>query len=139
MKVRESFSDRMLMWFIYGILGIFALICLYPLYLVIISSFSNPSAVALGEVTLYPVGPTIEAYMEAFRDDSIMIGYRNSLLYTILGTALNMLLTIPAAYSLAHPKVKGKGVVMGLIVFTMYFSGGLIPSFLLMRELNFSS
>lgn len=136
MKIKQSASDRVLTGFIYVILILFALICLYPLYLVLISSFSDPDAVALGKVLLYPVELTIDAYVEAFRTDDILIGYRNSLFYVIVGTIINMLLTIPAAYSLSHPKVKGKGIIMKLLLFTMYFSGGLIPLFILYRDLG---
>lgn len=139
MRIRETTSDRIVYILIYVILGIMALICLYPLYLILICSFSDPGAVAQGKVALLPVGLTIDAYKEAFSTNEILIGYRNSLFYTIAGTLLNMLLTIPAAYSLSHPKVKGKGVIMKFVVFTMYFSGGLIPSFLLMKGLNITN
>ena len=137
MKVRQSTGDRIVLAIIYTILITFALLCLYPLYLILISSFSNPDVVAQGKVLLIPLEVTIGAYEEAFKPEhNILLGYANSLFYTIVGTAINMLLTVPAAYALSHPKVKGKGLVMKIIVFTMYFSGGLIPTFLLMRELK---
>lgn len=139
MVIRETVSDRVLRWCIYVILTMTALLCLYPLYLVLINSFSNPGAVAQGKVTLIPVGLTLDSYREAFRTDEILIGYRNSLFYTLAGTAINMLLTIPAAYALSHPKVKCRSFVMKLIIFTMYFSGGLIPGFLLMKGLNLTN
>lgn len=136
MKIKQSAGDRVVTGIIYTILIIFALICLYPLWLVLISSFSDPDSVALGKVVLYPVGWTFKAYEEAFRTNEILIGYRNSLFYLVAGTVINLLLTIPAAYTLSRPKVKGKGVIMKLLVFTMYFSGGLIPSFILMRDIG---
>lgn len=136
MKIKQSASDRVLIGFVYVVMILAALICLYPLWLVLISSFSDPDTVALGKVLLYPMDLTLEAYVEAFKTDSILIGYRNSLIYVIFGTIINMLLTIPTAYSLSHPKVKGKGVIMKLLVFTMYFSGGLIPLFILNRDLG---
>lgn len=139
MKNRETTSDRIVRWVIYVALTAMAFLCLYPLYVVLISSFSDPGAVAQGKVTLVPVGLTLDAYKEAFKTSEILIGYRNSLFYTIVGTVINMLLTIPAAYSLSHPKVRGRGVVMKLIVFTMYFSGGLIPGFLLMKGLHLTN
>lgn len=139
MKDRETTSDRVVRWVIYIILTACAFLCLYPLYLILISSFSDPGAVAQGKVTITPVDLTLDAYIEAFRTDDILIGYRNSLFYTIVGTVINMLLTIPAAYSLSHPKVKGRGIVMKLIVFTMYFSGGLVPGFILMRSLKLTN
>lgn len=136
MKVKQSASDRVLLAFIYAILIIFALICIYPLYLVIIGSFSDPDEVAQGHVLLYPVGLTLKAYIEAFRTDEILLGYRNSLFYVIIGTLINMFLTVPTAYALAHPKVKGRSMVMKILLFTMYFSGGLIPTFILKKELG---
>ena len=139
MKVLETTSDRIVRWIIYILLTTFGFLCLYPLYVVLISSFSDPGAVAQGKVTLIPVGLTIKAYTEAFRTNDILIGYRNSLFYTIVGTAINMALTIPAAYALAHPKVKCRSFVMKMIVFTMYFSGGLVPGFILMRSLKLTN
>lgn len=136
MKVRQTTSDRIVSIIIYIILILAALTCLYPLYLVLISSFSDPAEVGQGHVLLYPIGLTIKAYTEAFSTDSILIGYRNSLLYVIGGTVINMLLTIPAAYALAHPKVKGRSVVMKILLFTMYFSGGMIPTFILKQSLG---
>ena len=136
MKVRQSVGDRIFLGIVYAILILFTVLCLYPLYLVIISSFSDPAAVGQGKVLLYPVGPTIEAYVMTFRNNDILIGYRNSLFYMIAGCMINMILTIPIAYSLSHPKVKGKGIVMKIIVFTMYFSGGTIPTFLMYKSLG---
>lgn len=139
MVIQDTRSDKVIRWCVYIILTITALFCLYPLYLVLINSFSSPGAVAQGKVTLIPVGLTLDSYKEAFRTDEILIGYRNSLFYTVVGTVLNMLLTIPAAYALSHPKVKGRSFIMKLFVFTMYFSGGLIPSFLLMKGLKLTN
>ena len=136
MKVKQSPADRVVTAFIYVILILAALICLYPLYLVLISSFSSPAEVGQGRVLLYPIGWTLKAYVEAFSTDSILIGYRNSLFYVIAGTVLNMLLTIPTAYALSHPKVKGKSFIMKIFLFTMYFSGGLIPTFILKQNLG---
>lgn len=136
MKVRQTTSDRIVSIIIYIVLILAALTCLYPLYLVLISSFSAPDEVGQGHVLLYPIGLTLNAYVEAFKTDSILVGYRNSLFYVIAGTVLNMLLTIPTAYSLSHPKVKGRGVIMKILLFTMYFSGGMIPTFILKQSLG---
>jgi len=87
MKVRETTSDRIVRVVIYIILTGFGFLCLYPLYVVLISSFSDPGAVAQGKVTIIPVDLTLDAYIEAFRTDDILIGYRNSLFYTMLRPA----------------------------------------------------
>ena len=115
---------------------LFALICLYPLYLVVINSLSDPYAVARGEVYLFPKGFSLDSYKEAFSNGDIIRGYANSLFYTIVGTALNIALTIPAAYALSKPKLKGRNFLMMMIVLTMYFSGGLVPHYLVLKGLN---
>lgn len=121
---------------IYIISGLIALLCLYPLYLVLINSFSDPFAVARGKVVLFPVGFSFDAYIEAFKNGDIMRGYANSLFYLVFGVTLNMTLTIPAAYALSKQNMKGRNFIMMMIVFTMYFSGGLIPHYLMIRGLG---
>ena len=124
---------------IYCISGLIALICLYPLYLVLINSLSDPFAVARGEVYLLPQGFSFDAYVEAFKNGDIMRGYANSLFYLVVGVALNMVLTIPAAYALSKQHMKGRNFIMMMIVFTMYFSGGLVPHYLMVRDLGLSN
>ena len=121
---------------IYLISATIALICLYPLYLVLINSFSDPFAVARGEVYLIPQGFSFDAYVQAFKNGDIMRGYANSLFYLVFGVSLNMMLTIPAAYALSKQNMKGRNAIMMMIVFTMYFSGGLIPHYLMIRDLG---
>lgn len=136
MKIRDSKADRIFNFCVYAFVVLCVLICIYPLYLVIINSFSDPSKVARGEIFLIPKGFTLDSYAFTFKNNEIMRGYANSLYYTLFGTALNMLLTIPAAYALSRPKLVGASAIMKLIVFTMYFSGGLVPTFLLMKSLG---
>ena len=121
---------------IYLIAGFIALLCLYPLYLVLINSFSDPFAVARGEVFLVPKGFSFDAYVQAFKNGDIMRGYANSLFYLVFGVIINMVLTIPAAYALSKPHMKGRNFIMMMIVFTMYFSGGLIPHYLMVRDMG---
>ena len=121
---------------IYLISGFIALLCLYPLYLVLINSFSDPFAVARGEVVLLPKGFSFDAYIQAFKNGDIMRGYANSLFYLVVGVMINMVLTIPAAYALSKQHMKGRNAIMMMIVFTMYFSGGLIPHYLMVRGLG---
>ena len=121
---------------IYIICAIISLLCLYPIYLVLINSFSDPFAVAQGEVYLIPKGFSMDAYIQAFKNGDIMRGYANSLFYLVFGVAINMVLTIPAAYVLSKQSMKGRTAIMLMIVFTMYFSGGLVPHYLMVRGLN---
>ena len=129
-------GDRAFDMGIYLIAGFIALLCLYPLYLVLINSFSDPFAVARGEVFLIPKGFSFDAYIQAFKNGDIMRGYANSLFYLVFGVAINMVLTIPAAYALSKQHMKGRNFIMMMIVFTMYFSGGLIPHYLMIRDMG---
>ena len=108
----------------------------YPLILVVSSSISDPVAVAAGEVIFWPKGFTLDGYKRVFQDNHIMMGYANSLFYTIAGTLINLLVTIPAGYVMPQTEVPGTKFVMMLFLFTMYFSGGMIPTFLLVNSLG---
>jgi len=136
MKVKDSLGDRMFHAFCYIIVILVCIICIYPLWLVLIYSMSDPEAVNAGMVWLWPVRPTFDAYKEVFSHNDLMKGYFNTITQTLFGTAVNMILTIPAAYALSKSKLKGRNLFMGLIVFTMYFSGGLIPNFINIKNLG---
>lgn len=136
MHIRDSFSDKVFNAIIYVVLAILILIVVYPLWLVVINSFSDSNAVSLGKVTIWPVGFNLDAYIETFTYDNVISGYLNSIFYTVVGTALNLLLTIPTAYTLSKRNLKGRGFLMGLFTFVMYFSGGLIPEYILIRSLG---
>ena len=136
MRVKDTFGDRVFTFVCYAVVVLVAFICLYPLWLVLIYSISDPDAVNAGKVWLWPVGITWDAYKEVFARDDLMRGYLNTITQTIFGTVVNMVMTIPAAYALSKTKLKGRGIFMGLIVFTMYFSGGLIPHYLMVRDLG---
>lgn len=136
MKIKESRGDRIFDIAVNVILALCVFICAYPIYLVIINSFSDPNRVSAGEVFIVPIGFTLDAYKETFANSEVMLGYRNTIFYTVVGVALNMLLTIPSAYALSKKKIYGNSLIMKMIIFTMYFSGGLIPHFMLMRSLG---
>lgn len=129
-------SDKVFNAIVYVLTIFCALMCLYPIYLVVISSFSDPYAVASGKVFILPKGFSLDAYKEAFQNGDIMRGYMNSIVYLFAGTLFNMVLTIPAAYALSKSKLLGRNFFMMMIVFTMYFSGGLIPAYLLIQNLG---
>lgn len=115
---------------------IIMLLVIYPLYFVLIASISNPDAVNNGQVWLLPKDITFEGYELIFQRDEIWQGFRNSFIYTVLGTFVNILLTIPGGYALSRKDLIGRNKIMFLITFTMFFSGGLIPSYLLVRDLG---
>ena len=109
---------------------------LLPLLFVVAASFSDPDAVITGKVWFWPVGPNIEAYKMIFKNADIINGYRNTIVYTLVGTGVNLVLTICAAYPLSRREFAGRNVFIMLMVFTMYFDGGLIPTFLNVRNLR---
>jgi putative aldouronate transport system permease protein len=109
---------------------------LYPLIFVISASFSSPVKVMNGDMWLWPVDFTLNAYKEVFKNPDIWIGYRNSLFYTGVGTVINLVLTILAAYPLSRRDLPGRNIFMFAITFTMFFHGGLIPMYLIVKDLN---
>ncbi|HEU5139912.1 MAG TPA: carbohydrate ABC transporter permease [Bacillales bacterium] len=117
-------------------MSVILLIVLYPLYLIVISSISEPTAVNAGDVIFWPKGITFEGYQMIFEDDSVWRGYANSLLYAMLDVALALALVIPAGYALSRKDFVGRNVIMFFVVFTMFFTGGLIPTYLLVQDLN---
>ena len=139
MRIKDTFGDKVFNAIIYIILALLVLIVLYPLWLVVINSFSDANAVSLGKVTIWPVGFNLDAYIETFSYDKVMTGYLNSLYYTVVGTVLSLLLTIPVAYSLSKRNLKGRGFMMGLFTLVMYFSGGLIPEYINIRNLGLNN
>lgn len=123
----------------YIILGIVFLIVAYPIYFIVIASISNPSLVNTGQITLIPRDITIEGYVGVFSDDSIMNGYKNSIIYTTLAIIFCVGATIPGAYALSRKSLPGRRIIMMMIVFTMYFSGGMIPTYLLVKNLGLTN
>ncbi|THV40888.1 carbohydrate ABC transporter permease [Glycomyces buryatensis] len=111
-------------------------VTLYPIYFVVIASISDPTMVATGRVWLVPRDLSWFGYEQIFADERIWNGYRNTLLYAIVGTALNLLVTMPAAFALSRREFRPRRVLMFFFAFTMFFNGGLIPMYLLLRDLN---
>ncbi|WP_461206648.1 carbohydrate ABC transporter permease [Clostridium sp. DL1XJH146] len=109
-------------------------IILYPIYFVVIASFSDPAAVASGNVWFLPQGFTLDGYMELFKHDNIWIGYRNTIIYTIVGTAIGLFVNVSVAFALSKKGLVGGKLIMLLFVFTMFFNGGLIPTFLTIQQ-----
>ncbi|HET6484783.1 MAG TPA: carbohydrate ABC transporter permease [Spirochaetia bacterium] len=121
------------------IVSLFFLLILYPLYFILIASISNPDYVNSGAITFLPRGLTLEGYARTFREASVWRGYRNTILYTALGTTINVSLTITAGYALSRRELVGRSLIMRLIVFTMLFSGGLIPTYLIVKGLGMTN
>ncbi|MCQ6563050.1 carbohydrate ABC transporter permease [Paenibacillus mendelii] len=133
---REARSDR-----VFDVVNKLFLFCvliivLYPLVYVVSASISDPVYVNQGAMWLFPKGITFEGYQRVFQNPEIWAGYANTILYTVAGTSINLLFTLPGAYALSRKDLKGRGIMMGLIVFTMFFGGGLVPTFLLVSGLG---
>ncbi|CAM4116916.1 carbohydrate ABC transporter permease [Lederbergia lenta] len=134
--IKKNKADRIFDTFNYTFMTILILIVLYPLYLIVISSVSNPYAVNSGTVWLIPEGFTMEGYKKLFEFGKVWIGYRNSLFYAVFGTVLNLSLTLTAGYALSRHDLVGRNFFMFIIAFTMFFGGGIIPTYLLVKDLG---
>ncbi|MFD0716842.1 carbohydrate ABC transporter permease [Paenibacillus sp. GCM10027626] len=131
-----STGDRIFSAVNYFLLMFIFVIVLYPMIYIIAVSVSDPILVARGEIRLFPQGFNLDAYRNVFKNSDIWIGYRNTFFYTICGTAVNLFVTITCAFALARKKLAGKGWIMGFFVITMFFSGGIIPSYILIKNLG---
>ncbi|NMO94961.1 carbohydrate ABC transporter permease [Paenibacillus lemnae] len=134
--IRESRSDRIFLGLTYLILTVVLIIALYPLVYILSSSISSPAAVASGRVWLWPVEISFDGYRAVFQNDQVLMGYANSLFYAVFGTLISVSLTIMIAYPLSKKTFFGRGPLMIFITFTMLFSGGLIPTYLVVKELG---
>ena len=134
--IRGSPADRIFDILNYVFLTLCLLIVAYPLYFIVIASVSDPTAVYAGKVILWPARFTLEGYQRILDYESFFTGYRNTVIYTVVGTAVNVLITIPGAYALSRKDLVGRNIFMMGVTFTMIFSGGLIPTYLLVISLN---
>ena len=134
--IKETKSDQFFTVINYTILSLFLITILYPLIYVVSASISSSEAVISGKVWLWPVNPSLEGYNAVFKHKLIWSGFMNSIYYTVAGTLINVVMTILAAYPLSRRDFYGKNVFMFLFVFTMMFSGGLIPTYMLVKDLG---
>lgn len=134
--IRKSREDVAFDAFNLTVMCVVLLVVVYPLYFVVIASFSDPTAVGSGRVIFAPRDVTWEGYQRIFRDREIWLGYRNTILYTLVGTAINVGLTMLLAYPLSRRKFSGRVFIMVFLIVTMYFRGGIVPTYLLVRGLG---
>ena len=136
-RIREPRADRVTRAVILAIVLLLMLITLYPLYFIVIASFTDPSIVGTGAILLWPMKPTMAGYNNIMQNADIWTGYRNTIfMYVIPGTIINVLVTTMAAFSLSRRDLYGRNIFMGIFIFTMYFSGGLIPTYLLVKDIH---
>lgn len=135
----KSWSDRVFGTVVIILSILIFLIIAYPLWFVIIASISNSNLVNLGKVTFLPKDIRFYGYQQIMEDTRIWKGYANTILYVVAGTAVNMVITMPAAYALSRKDFKARNKVMMYFVFTMFFSGGLVPLYMTVSSLNLIS
>ncbi|MFV0503932.1 MAG: carbohydrate ABC transporter permease [Lachnospirales bacterium] len=132
----ENTQDKVLILVFYAILIMVLIIVAYPLIYIVSASFSDPQAVISGEVVLFPVSPTLRGYTAVFKNNKILTGFRNSIIYMVVGTIVNITMTILCAYPLSRKEFTARNKLSALFVFTMYFSGGLVPTYILVNKLG---
>lgn len=135
-SIKDSNSDRIFYAVNDFILLIIFLIVMFPLIHIVSASFSDTDAVMSGKVFLLPVNPTLDGYKAVFDNKNILNGYANTIFYTVAGTFINILMTICAAYPLSRKDFKYRKQLMFIFVFTMFFSGGIIPMYILVKDLG---
>ncbi len=134
--IRESMSRRMFLKCNIAFLVILCFMMLYPVIYVISASISEETAILRGDVTVFPVNIHFKAYEKVFKYPQLWTSYRNSVLYTLLGTAINLVLTVCGAWALSQKKMPGRRFLTLMCTFTMFFNGGMIPTFLVIKELK---
>ena len=134
--IRASRSDRIFAVIVFFVITLIFISVLYPLVYVVSSSFSSGSAVSSGKVILLPKEFSLEGYKAVFRYKAVLTSYKNTIVYTVVGTLINISMAMITAYPLSRRDLPLKNGIMFIFVFTMYFGGGMMPSYILMRNLG---
>ncbi|QUH29565.1 carbohydrate ABC transporter permease [Vallitalea guaymasensis] len=135
-KMKISKDDIIFDTINYILLSCILIIVLYPLYFIVIASISDPTAVSNGQLKFLPIDITFEGYKRIFQDRLILSGYKNTIKYTVIGTTINIFLTMMTAYPLSRKDFSGRKALMIFLMITMYFNGGLIPTYLIVKHLG---
>lgn len=137
--INNCAQDKVFMTVLYVVLTFVLIVVIYPLLFVVFASMSDPQYVNSGALLLYPKGFNLLGYQQVFRDQRILIGYGNTIYYTVFGTILAVAINMMGGYALSRDDLPGRGIVMALFVFTMYFGGGMIPFYLIVRNLHLTN
>lgn len=135
-KLRESNIDRVYLGIMYTFLAVFTLLVMYPLIYVVSCSFSSAESLVRGQVFFLPVNPTLQGYQAVFNNTQVWSGYYNTIVYTVTGTFVGVMVTIIGAFVLSRREFPMRNLMMGFFTVTMFFSGGLLPFYLLVRDLK---
>lgn len=133
-RIGRCRSDVIYDTILFILISLVFLVVAYPLYFVIISSVSDPIAVSNGEVTFYPIGFTLDGYREVFKTNTVVRGFLNSLLYTVCGVSVNLLVTLPTGYALSRKDFALKKFVTFFYMLTMFIGGGMMPTYLIVKQ-----
>jgi putative aldouronate transport system permease protein len=135
-KIRGSSADRIYMGIIYALLALFTLIVVYPLIYVVSCSFSSAESLVKGQVFILPVNFSLQGYKAVFDNSQVLTGYYNSALYTVTGTILGVIVTIIGSFVLSRKEFPLRTLIMVMFMITMFFGGGLLPNYILIRNLG---
>ncbi len=135
-SIKETRSDKIFDIVNYVITTLILLVVAYPILVVLSSSFSDPFALMAGKVWLFPVKPTLDGYRAILQHKQVWTGVYNSVIYTVFGTVVNMIVSVLAAYPLSRKDFSIRNPISLLFAFTMWFSGGLIPTYLLIKQMG---
>ncbi len=137
--IKESVGDRIFLVCVYIFVTLALIVTLYPLIYILSASMSDPAAVRTGRMVLWPVDVTLQGYRVILQNSSLWRGYYNTIIYTVVGTSINLLLTIPAGYVLSREDFQLRGFVTKMMVITMFISGGMIPTYILVNNLGITN
>ena len=135
-KVKKSKEDKIFDFILYGIAAILIVVALYPMYFIVIASISNPNLVSNGEILFLPKGNNFKAYEQLASYSQLWTGYKNTILYVIFGTIFTLVVNIPAAYALSRRKLYGRKALTIFYLIPMFFTGGLIPTYLAVQQFH---
>lgn len=133
-KVKKSKEDKIFDFILYGIAAILIIVALYPMYFIVIASISNPNLVSNGEILFLPKGINFKAYEQLASYSQLWTGYKNTIFYVIVGTIFTLVVNIPAAYALSRKKLYGRKALTIFYLIPMFFTGGLIPTYLAVQQ-----
>ena len=137
--IRRAKSDVLFDTVVLIIMLLFLLICIYPLYFILIASISDPIDVNAGKVLVFPSGFILDGYRRILNEPKIWLGYRNTIFYTVFGTLISLVITITAGYALSRKDLKGRRSILLIFSFTMFFNGGMIPTYMVVNGLHLTN
>src|SRR5690625_3428138 len=136
---RFRLSDKAFERINIAFVSLLTLIIIYPLIFVISASISDPHAVNTGKMWLWPVDITFDGFKRVFQNEAIWVGYKNTIIYTLIGTSIHLFLLLPCAYALSRKELMAKKFFLWVILFTMLFNGGLVPTYLVVKSLHMTN